>query len=180
MSEIYNRSMGLTFNPDALAHELGNGTAGYDTTLEEPVYLGASDLMLPAADTYIDELYNERMQWNMVEATNGELSSDERADVVLLETEIVFREYEQRMAEVAVEHPKYTWHVGQILSKRLDEMKQQGHPVDAEMYVEAQDLASEIVAANPEKDAEELSQVVTTMVEMIQAEYRMRQLVLAA
>lgn len=180
MSEIYKRSMGLTYDPDALRHELNNGTAGYDTGYEETITSDDYGLSIPAPSTLIDSLRNERMQWNMIEATNGGLTAEERDEVVLLETEIIYREYEQKMSEIVIEHPKYTWHVGQILVERLDEMKEHGHPVDAEMYIEAQHLAEEIVAANPDKDAEELSQIVTTMVGMIQAEYRVRHYALAA
>ena len=156
MSEIYKRSLGQTYDPDALRRELDNGTAGYDTSV--------IDTPTRPLDTAAVSEYRVR---------------EELADI---ESEF-FMELclaEDAMAEVAIEHPQYTWHVGQILSERLDVMKQQGHPVDAEMYIEAQQLADEIVAANPDKDADELSQVVTAMVEMIQAEHRMHQLTLAA
>lgn len=152
MSEIYKRSMGLTYNPDALRHELDNGTAGYDTS-------SVDTIARPLDTAHIDE-------YRMLESF---------ADI---ETEFFIAE--EAMRDVAIEHPKYTWHVGQILSERLDEMKEHGHPVDAEMYIEAQQLAEEIVTANPDKNAEELSQIVTTMVGMIQAEYRVRHYALAA
>lgn len=152
MSEIYKRSLGFTYDEATLRRELDAGTAGYDTT-------SASVLTKP-----LD-----------VAEMNEYLVREALADI---ETEFFLAE--EAMREVAIEHPKYTWHVGQILSERLDEMKEQGHPVDAEMYIESQQLADEIVAANPDKNAEELSQIVTTMVELIQAEYKVRHYALAA
>lgn len=169
--------MGMTYNDRALARELGDGTSGYDIQPEE---VDQENLELSMPATVLDDLRNERMQWNMIEAVNGGLTESELAERTLLEAEIVLHEYEQKMAEVIEVHPKYTWHVGQILVDRLDALKAQGHPVDAEMYIEAHDLAEEIVAANPDKNAEELSQIVVTMVGMVQAEYAVRQYTLAA
>jgi len=177
MSEIYKRSLGMTYDRRALDIELGGGTSGYDP---QPIETVGDDLRIDTPATQLDALRNERMQWNMVEAVSGGLSDDELAERTLLDAEIVLREYEEKMAEVVTIHPKYTWHVGQILIDRLDAMKAQGHPVDAEMYIEAQDLADEIVAANPDKDAGELTEVVETMVAMVQAEARHRQLTMAA
>ncbi len=152
MSEIYNRSMGFTYNERALANELASGTSGYDTISD------SSDLT-PISRSTVAEY---RM-------------SEELADIG-----VEFMLAEQQMAEVAVEHPKYTWHVGRILTERLEIMEKQGHPVDAEMYLEATQLAEEIVAANPEKDAEELTEVVSAMVGMIQAQQKMQKYELAA
>ncbi len=177
MSEIHNRTMGFAYDEDRLQRELGGGTSGYDV---QPDELLGNDLSIGAPATQLDNLKNERMQWNMIEALNGGLSDFELAERTLLEAEIIMHEYEEKMSEVAIEHPIYTWHVGKILSDRLDTKKAQGHPVDAEMYLEAQELAEEIVAANPDKNPEELSQIVTTMVNMIQAECRVRLYTLAA
>lgn len=177
MSEVYKRSLGMTYNPRALEVELGGGTSGYDL---QPVEVIEDDLRIETPTSQLDTLRNERMQWNMVEAVNGGLSEDELAERTLLEAEIVLREYEEKMAEIVTVHPKYTWHVGQIIIDRLDVMKAQGHPVDAEMYIEAQELADEIVASNPDKNAEELGQIVEIMVGMIQAEYQVRKYALVA
>ena len=173
MSEIYKRSLGMTFNPRALELELANGTAGYEVVTDEII---TDDLSIDVRElSRVEQLRSELMEWHMYEVANGGLDEADRAEVVLIETEIVFREYEEKMTELAIEHPRYSGHVGKILTDRLDALAAFGHQVDPEMYVEAQELAEEIVAANPEKNAQELSQIVETMVGMIQAEYKMRQ-----
>jgi hypothetical protein len=178
MSEIYKRSLGYTYNEDALRREVDAGMAGYDVTAPEII---TDDLTVEVRElSRVEQLQAELMEWHMYEAVNGGLDEDDRIQVVMIETEIVFREYEERMSELAVEHPRYSGHVGKILTDRLDALAAFGHPVDPEMYVEAQELAEEIVAANPDKDAEELSRIVETMVGMIQAEYRLRQYSLVA
>lgn len=152
MSAIYKRSLGMTYNERALELEIGGGVSGYST--EEPVQ-EIRPLDLDKIDAY--------------------RTREELADI-----EIDFMLAEEHMQALAVEHPKYVWHVGRILSQRLDQLADEGKSVDAEMYPEAQALAEEIIAANPDKNAAELAEVVEAMVDMIQAEARLRHYTLAA
>lgn len=178
MSEIYKRSLGYTYNQDALRREVDAGMAGYDVTPPEII---ADDLSVEVRElSRLEQLQAELMEWHMYEAVNGGLDEYDRTQVVMIETEIVFREYEEKMSELAIEHPRYSGHVGKILTDRLDALAAFGHPVDPEMYIEAEQLAEEIVAANPDKNAEELIEIVETMVGMIQAEARLRLYELAA
>ena len=154
MSEIYKRSMGMTYDERELEKELGGGVSGYSVEQPEPQFH-------PLSGFEID--------W---ESADAELNA-------LLAKEAMLAA-EERMEEIAIEHPKYTWHVGQLLAARLDQMAHDGQPVDEEMFSEATDLAQEIVMANPDKNAEELRDVVEAMIEMIQAERRMRRYALAA
>jgi hypothetical protein len=154
MSAIYKRSMGMTYNDRELAKELGGGVSGYATDETVPT----TPYALPV-----------ELDWETFDAQVEALLAEE-----------AMRAAEERMEEVAIEHPKYTRHVGTILSDWLERMSREGKPVDAEMFVEAPDLAQEIVAANPDKNADELREVVEAMLDMIQAEHRLRQYTLAA
>lgn len=154
MSEIYKRSLGMTYDERELEKELGGGVSGYtidETELRTP-YIEPVEIEWQAFDTQVEALLAEE----------------------------AMRSAEERMEEIAVEHPKYTWHVGRALSDRLEQLSRDGAPVDTEMFAEASDLAQEIVAANPDKDADELREVVEAMLEMIQAEYKVRRYTLAA
>ena len=154
MSELYKRSLGMTYNERALEVELGGGVSGY--TNDE------AELTTP---------YNEPVEVNWQ-------TFDAQVEALLAEE--AMRAAEERMEEIAIEHPKYTWHVGKILSDRLEQLSRDGQPVDAEMFVEASDLVQEIIDANPDKNADELHEVIDAMLEMIQAEARVRHYTLAA
>ena len=154
MSEIYRRSMGMTYDERRLELEIGSGVTGYSVERPEPTYRESSGV---------------EIDW---ESADAELNA-------LLAKEAMLAA-EERMEEIAIEHPKYTWHVGQLLAARLDQMALDGRPVDEGMFLEAADLAQEIVLANPDKNAEELRDVVEAMIVMIQAESRMRRYTLAA
>lgn len=181
MSELYKRSLGYPFDEDALRREIMNGVSGYTTTIEEPVDEGMSDLQVEVDETSrLDVLRSELIYWAAHEQQHGGLEPHEREEVVLLSAEIVVEECTLAMAELSVEHPKYSAHVAKLLIARLDAMAAFGDPVDPEMYVDAHSLAEEIVTANPEMNAEELTVIVETMVAMIQADYRRRQLVLTS
>lgn len=141
---------------------------------------GEDDLELPVAVEKLDKLRQRRQEWIAFEAENGVLTPDELEEVVSLEAEIIVEERAKQMIKLAEEHPKYTWHVGELLTERLDELKAEGHPVDAVMYLEAEELAEEIVSANPDKNADELTEIVVAMVKLNQAQARVKHLALAA
>lgn len=146
--------MGMTYDERRLELEIGSGVTGYSVERPEPTYRESSGV---------------EIDW---ESADAELNA-------LLAKEAMLAA-EERMEEIAIEHPKYTWHVGQLLAARLDQMALDGRPVDEGMFLEAADLAQEIVLANPDKNAEELRDVVEAMIVMIQAESRMRRYTLAA
>ena len=181
-SEIYRRSLGYTVNEDALRREVENGvgTGVVELTLdsEQPgADLVIHDRIQPT--TKVEMLEREIEEWEVFEALNGDLNDYARGEVVQLHAELVV-EREAELMELSKEHPIYTGLVAGILKQKLDELHHEGHPVDAEMYVEATELAEAIVAANPVKEPQELVAVAETMVAMVQAEYQLRQLTLAA
>lgn len=185
MSELYKRSLGYPFDEDALRREIENGNAvRYTATIEEPAFEGVSDLQFGIDDaveqTRLEQLESEIIAWQAHEQLHSGLEPHERDEMVLLKAELVVEQYSIAISELAVAHPKYTAHVAKMLIARLDAMAAFGDPVDPEMYVDAHSLAEEIVAANPDKNAEELTVIVETMVAMIQADYRRRQLVLTS
>ena len=181
MSELYKRGLGYPFDEDLLRREIANGLGGHGNEVAAdmtPAFEGISDLQCETVESSrITELEAELVYWAAHEAQHGKLEPHEREEVVLLHAELTLEEYSAAMAELAIEHPRYTAHVANLLIARLDELAAAGHPVDAEMYVDAHDLAEEIVGANPDKNAEELTEIIQTMVAMIQADCRRRQLV---
>lgn len=122
-----------------------------------------------------DNLQQELDVYLAKQADGIELSEYELECAALLEAEIAVAKCEESMAEIAEEHPKYVWHVGQLLVDWLNAKKREGLPVDDEMYIEAHALAKEIVQANPDKNADELTEVVNAMVELINAEQQLRE-----
>jgi hypothetical protein len=87
---------------------------------------------------------------------------------------------EELLFDLEREHPKDTVYVANALASRLDQLKAEGHPVDAIMYVEADELAEKLVEANPEKDAGELIAVVEALVQVARVEYLTRDQPIAA
>lgn len=151
----------LTYDPD-----FDPSKNGFDSK-------NGNDLQLSPAEDRLNALHRELQAMRALEADGG-LSEEELEVAVLLETEVIVEEYAQQMIELAEEHPVYTWHVGVLLAERLDELKSEGYPVDAEMYLEAEALADEIVKANPDKNANELKEIVETMVELNKAQAQRR------
>lgn len=186
MSELYKRSLGYPFDEDALMREVENGVAGYTPTIEETAFsqqesdLDFSSITIGVHPSFRQEwLEAEIEEWRMHEQLQGALSSSESSELSVLEAELIVERYSQKLAALAMEHPKYTAHVANLLIARLDALAADGHPVDAEMYVDAHALAEEIVTANPDKDAVELTLIIETMVGMVQAQYTHKQLTLA-
>lgn len=154
--------------------EAGN-VIGYDPDFSSgPDFHHTPYMELEAKES--DNLQQELNIYQAKQADGIELSEYELECAVLLEAEIAVAKCEESMAEIAEEHPKYAWHVGQLLVDRLDAKKREGLPVDNEMYIEARALAREIVLANPDKNADELTEVVDAMVELVNAEQRLREI----
>jgi hypothetical protein len=156
MSELlYKRSLqgGDALDADAVKRELeANGTSGYDNNTS---YYEAPPLDLKALGEY----------WVL----------DSLSDL-----EIEFMLAEEHMTSVAELHPIDSWRIGQVLKERLDELQHQGHPVDAEMYVEADDLAVAFVESHPDKDIEEIIEIAQAMIDMNRAHYQMQRFELLA
>lgn len=168
---LYRRSLGYPVDEDAVQREAQNGFGPSAPELAERPDLSGSELLIMNGS----HMAHER---SIVDVERDVMRL--RVEETILDLELEFHMLEEQMAELAEIHPKYTWRVGQVLSERLDQLKDKGHPVDAEMYVEADLLAEEIVNNNPDMNEQELLEVVATMVAMIKAEYQMHHVSLVA
>ncbi len=184
MSELYKRSLGYPFDERLARREVENGIGSCDPVDTTPAFEGPSDLMITAEDmpqlTKIAQLRQEIADWYLHAELSGGLNDYESSELIVLEAELVVEECSEAMSALASTHPRYTALVAKQLTARLDAMAAFGEPVDPEMYVDAHAMADEIVSANPDKNADELTTIVETMMALIQAEYQRRQLALVA
>lgn len=192
---LYNRAMGLRYDPERVRRAVASGVVGYDGPLDRSngFELEASDLYLES----VDDGRNYRLQeieFELYERFRDPTPSEESIEAVLmlevektmLKEEIAIEvvannplDTERLMAELEKLHNDRAEALKDYLVVNLMEKGMNGAPVDEEMYKEAELLGQFIAEANPDKTPEGLVQVAKAMKEAIAARIELNQ-VLAA
>ncbi len=182
---LYNRAMGLRYDPERARRAVANGVVGYDGPLDR-----SNGFEEEMADFHMEVLGDDReyrlseIELELYELFRDPSPSEESIEAVLmLEVEKTMIKEEIAM-EVVANNPLDTKRLMTELEKlhddRVEALKDyltlnlmehslDGAPIDEEMYQEAELLGEFIAVANPEKTSQGLVDVAKAMKDAIVA-----------
>lgn len=170
--ELYKRSMGMRYDPERARLEAANGTAGYtgEPDRGNGFELDASDLYVQTSETSANASRLQEIELELALLFDiRELTTEEIERQLLLEAEKVVR-LENEVDELLAADPARAQKLKDLFMSQLIERAEAGEPVDAEMFVESDELASVITEQHPGLDADGLVRVAETMQALIRAQ----------
>lgn len=192
---LYNRAMGLRYDPERAHRAVASGVVGYDGPLDRSNGFG-----LEGSDLYLETAGDEResrlgdIELELYELFKDPTPSEEVVEAVLmLEVEKTMLK-EEIAIEVVANNPLDTERLMKELEKlqddRVEALKDyltlnlmeegmKGAPIDEEMFEEADLLSRFIAVANPEKTPQGLVDVAKAMKEAIVARIELNRVLTA-
>lgn len=155
MSEIYNRTNGLMFNPDLVQREVADGTSGYDTPDVSLSEVPENDLSIQVNDTYNDRAFVLAYVQEDIDRAESEYEAAERR-------------FEQSVANEKIAEGVTI--IASRLKADYERRLSEGQPVDETYFSEAQDYAEIVAAANPDFSPADFTYATEALIELQYAE----------
>lgn len=175
--QLYKRSLGMRYDPDALQREIANGVTGYtgDFDRSNGFEQVASDLFVETMPGSDNEIRLQEIEFELAALLDQrEISNEEVEQLLLLEAEKVVR-LEAEVEELLADEPRRAGALKDIFMTRLMERAEAGQPIDAEMFTESGELADLIAEQYPERDSAGLVEIAERMEALIIAQLTLEQ-----
>lgn len=147
--QLYRRSMGFRYDPEALEREIASGyavRARTEPTEDDPPT--ASDLIVMEIDGSENDLRLQDIEFELAQG----ITPAERA---VLEAEKVVRLEQRRLDQLAEEHPRSANALQDWLMNEMQRLVVADVPIDDEMLAEAEILDEIIAEVRAETDDDE-------------------------
>ena len=175
--QLYKRSLGMRYDPDALQREIANGVSGYTGKADH-----SNGFELAPSDLYVETVHAsdnaQRLQEIEFELASmlsqHEISNEEVEQLLLLEAEKVVR-LEAEVEELLAGDSQRAGALKDIFMTRLMERAEAGQPIDAEMFAESGELAEHIAEQYPGHDSAGLVEIAERMEALIVAQLTLEQ-----